>query len=243
MPLIEGKLGQKHRVAGKLIVGVQQSYRIPGYHYEYIHVIRIVGQGHGTFLSGSEIVCSWSKCMPHDAVSAGRPVIRCGRSHSSVGPAVLIYDVDDTSLVREASVLHASAVKILIGGLGQRKDGAGLASAALEDHGSSLTQNLLTAAQVGNGHHSGLLVERDTDNSCRQMPGVRILPDSVGDPSAGIADKNLGRRLCLWITDYASVVIPEKTEDIRSIKVHCHTVTVTEDNLGSRRIEAPCLFC
>ena len=177
--------------------------------------------------------------MPHDTVSAGRPVVRSGRCHPSVGPAVLIDDVDDPALVGEAAVLHASAVEIFIRALRQGEDGAGLAAAGLEEHRRTLAQDVPATAQIRHGHRTVILGKSHLHDISPQFPGRIRLRNGITHGTARIPDQNVGGRISLGITDDAAVVIPEETENIRSIEIHCHPVAAVEKQLDRRRVEPP----
>ena len=118
---VETEFRQQDRITRQLIEIIQQSYRSIIYHEEYIQIVCIVCQGYLTFFSSSEIILAGSKCIPHHSISARRPIIRSRRSNTAVSPLVGIDNLDALSLVRETSVLHTTAIEILIRHFFQRQ--------------------------------------------------------------------------------------------------------------------------
>ena len=111
---VESELGDKYGVTCKLVKVVEQRDAVVAYHKEYVDVVGLVAQSHCVCLCRAEVVCTLLECMPHKTVAVCRPEERCGRCDAAVGPAVLVLDSYNFSCVREASVLYATAVEILL---------------------------------------------------------------------------------------------------------------------------------
>ena len=113
MAFVKGKLRQKYRITRQLIVIVQKcTFRGVINHEEHIQVIAFVSEDDRIRIGCSEIVFSLLERICHESIAVGCPVERSRRRHSAIGPTILVDDVDDLSLVRKSSVLHASAIEI-----------------------------------------------------------------------------------------------------------------------------------
>ena len=226
----------------QLVVCIQQGHRVSRHHHEYVQITGVVGQEHGSLLCCTEIIFSRGKSMPHDTVPGSRPIIRCRRGYSSVGPAVLVDNVDAAALVGETAVLHASAVEVLVGSFRKGQNSTVLAAAGLEKYRSTLTQYFPARTQVRDSHCPVLLTERKQDYVRGQIPRGRRLLYGIDHFPAGILYQDIGRWVGLGRADYTAVVVPEETENIGGVEIHRHAVSFVEDQLGCRRIEAHCLL-
>ena len=213
---VEPELGNQHGIPGQLIEVVEQPDGRGVDHHEEVEIARVVRQRDLSGLRGPEVVKPRREGVPHDAVSGRRPVEGRRRGDASVGPLVRVDDADAVSLVREASVLHASAVEILVLALLQRDGGL----ARREGDAAELLGHRLPASEVGDAHLSRRLVYVDAEGLRGDRDALlRLLDAQLPDFAPGVVyeDLRLGRRL--GVTQNAPLRIEEEPEDVRAVEI------------------------
>ena len=77
MSFVKGKLRKENRMAGELVVIVQQTFRRAVNHKEYVQVGRVVGKRYGLWISGPKVVGSRRESVWHGGIAACGPIERC----------------------------------------------------------------------------------------------------------------------------------------------------------------------
>ncbi len=236
---VEGKLRQQHRTARELVIVVEQFYRCGIYHHKKVEVCGLVREFHHALVGSAKVVGTGGEGVGHEGVATRRPIIRGRRGHTAIGPAVGVDDFYLLAFVREASVLHAATVEILIG-LFLEGDGV---AAALEVDGCVLRQYGLAAPQVGDTEEAIVTADVYT-HGCRGhgKPQVAAAYLELAHRLAGVVNQDAGRRRGLWVADDAPLIVLEQTEDLLAIEVDSHRLSVLIKNLDGCRIEQPHVF-
>ena len=76
--LVEGELRQQHRVAGELVVVVEQLYGTLVHHDKHVHVRCVVADRHLALARLAEVVGALLEGVAHHGVAACRPIERGG---------------------------------------------------------------------------------------------------------------------------------------------------------------------
>ena len=234
VPFVESELGQQHGVAGQLVEVVEQLDGRAVHHDEQVEVVRVVRQTHRSGFRGPEAVESRCEGVPHDAVAGRGPVEGGRRGDASVGPLVRIDDADALSLVREAAVLHAAAVKIFVRLRLQGKAGFAL----FKKDGGCLLRHHGMILQIDHLEKRGLFtylnpdLPRSDDNRIPLL--VHIQP---GNRLPGIVRQNAGFRFRLGVADITANDITENTEKVITVKIQRHPAVVVKQHFHGGRID------
>ena len=152
---IETELRQQDRMAGQLVIVVQQVNWAFVYQDEEVQIVCLVAQCYEALLFSAEVIFALGKGVPQDTISCRGPIEGIGRSHATVRPTVLVLDGDGLSFVRKASVLHAAAVEVLSWLFLQRQGDLFL----VESCGSGFFQYNTACPEVCHAHQSCVLVK------------------------------------------------------------------------------------
>ena len=233
MTLVESELRHKYWMARKLIEVVEQLHGRLVEHDEHVEIILRVLQAHLARLVVSKVVASRTERVPHHAISARAPVERSRRSHASVNPAVCILYSNALASMRETSVLHASAIKVLTLVLSKAYRCVALVNLGRR----KVLHNRLARSQVHNVHVARMLVDVQADGRrCDLQRSVHINGADVSRQAAGKLGKNLGRRRSHGVAHHPTLVVAEQAHDIVAIKVDGKLSSVGIVNLNCVRI-------
>ena len=213
--LVESELGQQHGLAGDLVIVVEQCLCPLVHHQEVVGIVGLVVHDGLVRFAAPEIIFARGEGVPHQAVSARAPIEWVGAGHATVGPVVVVDNLDDLLLVAEPPVLAPAAVEIVGGRLA-------------EGHRYPFLPEIGTAQLL----HYGLAVLLDGEGA---GAGVHLHLDGVGGEHvafhlerahcfAWVVGQDACFGSCLRVTDDASLWVLEDTDDAGAIEVEIHSL-------------------
>ena len=204
-----------------------------GHPEEDVQVLFTVAELHFLRVRRAKVIESRLEGVPHHAVALRTPIERSGRSDTTVHPVVGIFDGDALSAVREATVLHATAIKVFSRAAGQFEVCAIIIKGARrrrDDHGMNLIQ-------LVDGETAGLAIEHHLDFVCRERAAFLILLQfKFLYRLTRLFDENVGSRFGFRIVGSASGGILVEAEQIVAVEVDRDFSLLSIDQFNGVRV-------
>ena len=217
--LVKTEFREQYRVPGELVEVVEQGHCSVVDHEEHVEVVGFVVQLDCARLFRSEVILSFFKGVPHEGVAVGGPVVRGGRSHSPVGPAVLVFDGYVFAFVGESSVLYPTAVEVFFRVFFEGDDGFVFRKL----YGLCFFYNCFAGGKVDNFELRCFFVDQDFDFPGGDGDVVSFFTEfHFAHGLAGLLYEDFCFGLCFRIAENASVVVLEKAEDVVAVEVESH---------------------